>query len=71
MKFYRVELTDPNGNHGYTWTTTKKAAEKEQREFLKASGAFAHAPIETFDVEPRRPEILKLLKTVASYPDNG
>ncbi len=75
MKIYKVtHITVGSEHNGYTYHTSKKAAEKEKRddfsEWVENSG-HADTIIETFDVSINKKSILEFLNLNCSHPDNG
>lgn len=70
MKFYRVHFTYEYGTSGgYTFFTSKRAAEKYRREcdVREENGG----EIDEINITPTRKGILDALNRYADHPDNG
>lgn len=67
MKLYRVHHADYGGlgSAGFSWHTSKRGAEKAERE------GGADSSIELVEINPTKAGILKLLNRYADHPDNG
>lgn len=83
MKFYRVELFDPEDTHcGYRWFTTKAGVAREQRRWTRVhptgrdggpeGGYVRVAPIDIpLKNHAFKRCLLNALRDYASHPDNG
>jgi hypothetical protein len=77
MRFYRVSTWkdgDASDSAGFTWHTSRRAAEAEASEHRDTSYNAAEASmrdVRVVDIEPTKQGILDALKVYASHPDNG
>lgn len=72
MIFYRIELcTEGDGSLGYSWHTSRRAAEARLREFRRDHEDATPEAIEPIEIEPTRDGILAALNAYAAHPNNG
>ena len=76
MKFYRVHKTQNSGESvGSAFFTTKRAAEKEFREWMSGEEEWVLScegtSLEVIEIEPTKQGILRALNKWASHADNG
>ena len=72
MKFYRNHWSKEGGSSaGYTWHTSKAAAEKEARAAEREGGEPMHEVAAEVHVTPTKRGILHTLNVHASHADNG
>lgn len=67
MKFYRVHFRrEDDESEGYTFYTSKRAAEQGARE-----GVEGQSEITVLNIEPTKHGILRALNKYGGHPDNG